>query len=208
MCHFFWQCNEGNFSRPELPTSKFYCLTCGKICDVAIRPEYEEFKVDDANRLCADCFHKAYQIEVELWRQEQRRNIGPDWEGFPTLKKTAFKKPISLVSSSSSLSAGGGGPGASEIKVDSRKLNCYHPICLLIVGDCLMWQLNRIRDTTKSVISLLISLFQETIPCGNSQTFVFDLSYLIFKYNYRRLQPPAIVKIFICQSPNPDVIFS
>ena len=68
-----------------------------------MRPEYEEFKVDNSSRLCGDCFQKAYKIEVELWRQEQRREIGPDWEGYPTLKKLKFKKPIS------SLSAGGGG---------------------------------------------------------------------------------------------------
>ena len=110
---------EARSVRPELPTSKFYCFGCGKVCDLVMRPEYEEFKVDNASRLCGDCFQKAYKIEVELWRQEQRREIGPDWEGFPTLKKVNFKKPISY------LSTGGGGnrtvANSEKVLLDTAK---------------------------------------------------------------------------------------
>ena len=77
----------------------------------------------DAAKLCYNCFQKQALEETRLWQEEQRREIGPDWEGLPTKKRIPFKRPISNLSgpSSSSLSAGGGGYYASESKSESRK---------------------------------------------------------------------------------------
>ena len=97
----------------DLPTSKRRCIGCSNIFDVSMRPEYVQFEIPNAKNYCVDCFRQQFNIERKLWEEEQRREIGPEWEGVPILKKQAFKKPIVLASSStSSNAAGGGGPCA------------------------------------------------------------------------------------------------
>ena len=61
--------------------------------------------IDNAQKLCSDCWQKQFQIELKLWEEEQRREVGPDWEGVPTRKKMAFKKPISMPSTKSEVAA-------------------------------------------------------------------------------------------------------
>jgi len=94
---------------PELPSTKYKCIRCRTVFDIVIRPQYNEFIVRDGAKLCYNCFQKQVQEETRLWQEEQRRDIGPEWEGLPTRKIIPFKKPISMtaniqnvVSSSSS----------------------------------------------------------------------------------------------------------
>jgi hypothetical protein len=96
---------------PELPISKIKCCTlnCTTVFEATIRTEYVEFEVVDGKKKCYNCYQNGLQIARKLWEEEQRRDIGPDWIGYPTRKKLPFKRPISLPSVSSSLSAGGGG---------------------------------------------------------------------------------------------------
>ena len=42
-------------------------------------------------------FKSKYKKETRLWQEEQRRDIGPEWEGLPTRKIIPFKKPISMT---------------------------------------------------------------------------------------------------------------
>ena len=108
---------------PQLPISKVKCLgvNCTTIFEQTIRTEYLEFKVVDGKNKCYNCYHKELQIARKLWEEEQRRDVGPDWIGCPTRKKMPFKRPITLSSNSTSLSAGGGGarPVANSEKVPS-----------------------------------------------------------------------------------------
>ena len=64
----------------------------------------------DGLKLCYNCFQKQVSEETRLWQEEQRRNIGPEWDGVPTKKLIKFKRPISIApktfeSSSSSSSS-------------------------------------------------------------------------------------------------------
>jgi hypothetical protein len=93
-------------SQTKLSPSKGECLRCKQIFRKASRAEYEEFKVVDSHLLCGDCYHAQLIIETDLWTQEMRRNHGPAWDGFPTRKKVNFKKPIRVLSSSSSSASG------------------------------------------------------------------------------------------------------
>ena len=112
---------------PDLPISKIKCcaLNCTTVFEQTIRVEYVEFQVVDGKRKCYNCYQKGQQIARKLWEEEQRRDIGPDWIGYPTRKKLPFKRPISLPSVSSSLSAGGGGAcpvaSSSKLRSDSAK---------------------------------------------------------------------------------------
>jgi hypothetical protein len=99
-------------------TGRSKCIRCPTVFDKAIRAEYEEFIVHDAAKLCYGCFQEQVLEETRLWQEEQRREIGPDWEGLPRKKRMPFKRPISMApnltgSSSSSLCAGGGGTSAT-----------------------------------------------------------------------------------------------
>ena len=106
---------------PELPISKIKCCTlnCTTVFEATIRTEYVEFEVVDGKKKCYNCYQNGLQIARKLWEEEQRRDIGPDWIGCPTRKKMPFKRPITLSSDSTSLSAGGGGarPVANSEKV-------------------------------------------------------------------------------------------
>ena len=107
----------------QLPNSKVKCVgvNCTTIFEPTIRTEYLESTVVDGKKKCYNCYQQGLQIARKLWEEEQRRNIGPDWIGCPTRKKLPFKRPITLSSDSTSLSAGGGGarPVANSEKVPS-----------------------------------------------------------------------------------------
>ena len=109
----------------KLSPSKGECLRCKQIFRKASRAEYEEFKVVDNNLMCGDCFHAQLIIETNLWTQEMRRNHGPAWDGFPTRKRVNFKKPIRLLSSSSSSASGSGQSVASSHSIPKGFFNFF-----------------------------------------------------------------------------------
>ena len=80
----------------ELPMTKCKCISCKTVFDIVIRAQYEEFQIDNAQKLCSDGWHKQFHIERKLWEEEQRREIGPAWEGVSTRKKVALKSQLRL----------------------------------------------------------------------------------------------------------------
>ena len=109
---------------PELPPNKCKCIRCPTVFEIVIRAQYNEFIVHDGAKLCYGCFQDQVSEETRLWQEEQRREIGPDWEGRPTRKIIPFKRPISLkaiTTSSSSSSSSSSFPPVKGLSSEKDK---------------------------------------------------------------------------------------
>ena len=127
---------SSTISSEDLPASKCHCMGCGKVCDRVMRPQYEEITVENSSQLCMECFQKELGVQRELWKEGQRAILGPSWDGYLTLKKIIFKRPISLSTNSNAVTSTPSSVGVSSLPTMAPKetnSGVIDKICLLIL---------------------------------------------------------------------------